>query len=792
MPFANNPGCSCCGADATGCCINTDLKALPSLTYNSSTNSYDFSGTQWYYTDADGNRKTHFTGDVPVDGTASPNTLPAGSTVQAEFNICCLDYIFEVEILSWDQNDNNSYVKAGATQWRSWDWDNSSNERSFIQSRTSYNVLTNSNFYSNSYRDGYTNVELGSFLGNGSTEERVVALNYNPQRSIPFFATEQTAFSDGRGDPSWATNLSRPIKLVIVAGDSDLEIGAVRLRQGSNTRSSNSSESCINYSGLGGRRFSSGVQSYAWPKVVKGASIYKSGYGSTDISDEGIGRTACSIFNTNYNNRTQPKHTFSNSMDFSGRNGNFSYELLRLNNDQNSFTGSVSATLADESNIAALATAVRTDDWESLSLIPTWWRLWWTAPKACPAAVPDNTHCQPNTGSNHTVDSSCNSPTTSPSFTSSNSWPWNFSLGSTNASQPCPYFHFDDFADQTTDGFYEYQDETSLYQWQAGSWGGYGNPNFAGASLQSTINTYLQTNDPNVMSGCDVDGFAASKYWRATFLGFGVVLDSLNAAGVDRYESPNAVGSKAVPPRRIPTVSHSSNAFAGTVYSNDQGTVVVSGYMERQLSFSVYKSWVENIQGTNETLLQDTDVQGDWTGETLLYENYEKAIPADTKQGRTQNFKIHQNCVHNFTVSETEYTGSPPTAGTTTTATQNASSVIPNLTVQTGTRPSGVYDDGKIYQYSDDGLTVEYAYWSSFGYLLHEVSTDDGDTWHLLFNWNGGIAECRRLSDNTKFSSPSITGSSTGCDGENFTLTDGSPSVVGTVTEISFTVKGTR
>lgn len=275
-------------------------------------------------------------------------------------------------------------------------------------------------------------------------------------------------------------------------------------------------------------------------------------------------------------------------------------------------------------------------------------------------------------------------------------------------------------------------------------------------------------------------------------MGFGIVQNSLNASGVDRYESPNAVGAKSVAPRRIPTVSHSFNAFAGTVYANDQGNVVVSGYIERQLGFSVYKSWVENIQGTNETLLQDTDIQADWTGETLLYESYEKAIPADTKQGRTQNFKVHQNCVHDFTVTETPYTGSPPAAGTPTVASQNAASAIPSLTPQSGTRPSGVYDDGKIYDYSDDGFRVEYLYWSSLGYLIHEVSTNDGDTWHLLFDANGGIAECRRLSDNTKFSSPATTGSPTGCNGQDFTLTNGSPSVVGTVTEISFTVKGSR
>jgi len=212
MAIKHSPGCGCCvGAGVTGCCLNTDLKDLPTVSYDSSTSTYSFSETQWYYTDSNGDRQTYFTGDVPADGSSTPNTLPAGSTVQAEFNICCLDYIFEVEVLTWDQNDNNSYVKCGATQWRSWDWDSSTAQRSFIQSRTAYNVLSSSNYYTGSYKEGYSTFELGSYLGNGSTEERIVSLNYNPRRSSPFFAQEETVFSDGRGDSTWATSLNRPI-----------------------------------------------------------------------------------------------------------------------------------------------------------------------------------------------------------------------------------------------------------------------------------------------------------------------------------------------------------------------------------------------------------------------------------------------------------------------------------------------------------------------------------------------------------------------------------------------------
>ena len=775
MAIKHSPGCGCCAVG--NCCLDTDLKDLPTVSYDSSTGTYTFSETQWYYTDSNGDRQTYFTGDVPADGTSTPNILPAGSTVQAEFNICCLDYIFEVEILTWDQNDNNSYVKCGATQWRSWDWDSSTAEKSFIQSRTAYNVLTNSSFYTSGYQKGYSTLELGSYLGNGRTEERVIAFNYSPQRSSPgFITTEQSVYSHGRGNASWATNLSRPIKLVIHAGDSDLEIGAIRLRQGSNTLSSTSPDSCINYSST-----IAGV-TVNWARVNKGVSIYKAGYGTTTISADFQGRNTC----TGSAGSTQPMFDMTGTMDFSGRNGNWSYELTRLNNDANSFTGSVSASLDDQTAINNLATACRTDDWESISLIPEWWRLWWVGPDACPAAVPDNSNCTSGYGSPWSVDSSCTSPTNTTSWGSSNSWPWYFDF-SVNSAQPCPYIDLYDFIDATVSGFYRYRDETLLYQWK-GTWLGYGDPNWAGVSLQSQINSVYATTNPPYIAGCST-GNTANRRWSPIVYRFEPTDQYYGSyPNIDNWSSPNALNPSPGVDREsntIPSVSHDSSGFSYLV--SDQANVAHTGYVERQLSFRVYKSWLDSGQ----TIVHDSEVQGGWQGETLFYLDYEKESIPDTKQGRTINYKVHENCIHNFTVTETVYSGSPPTAGTPSVATQSSASVIPNLSYQgaSSTRPSGVYDDGNIYEYSDDGFSFEYF---NGGYWLHEVSTDDGETWHILFSRYGGIAECRRLSDNTKFSSPTATGTPTGCNGQDFTLTDGDPTVAGTVTDITFTVKGTR
>lgn len=777
MAIKHSPGCGCCVDGVTGCCLDTALKDLPTVSYDPSTGTYTFSETQWYYTDSNGDRQTYFTGDVPADGSSTPNILPAGSTVQAEFNICCLDYIFEVEILTWDQNDNNSYVKCGATQWRSWDWDSSTAERSFIQSRTAYNVLTNSNFYTSGYQKGYSTLELGSYLGNGRTEERVIAFNYSPQRSSPgFITTEQSVYSHGRGNASWATSLSRPIKLVIHAGDSDLEIGAIRLRQGSNTLSSTSPDSCINYSST------VAGSTVNWARVNKGVSIYKAGYGTTTISADFQGLNTC----TGSAGSTQPMFDMTGTMDFSGRNGNWSYELTRLNNDTNSFTGSVSASLDDQTAINNLATACRTDDWESISLIPEWWRLWWVGPDACPAAVPDNSNCTSGYGSPWSVDSSCTSPTNTTSWGSSNSWPWHFAF-SVNSAQPCPYIDLYDFIDATVSGFYRYSDETLLYQWK-GTWLGYGDPNWAGVSLQSQINSVYATTNPPYIAGCST-GNTANRRWSPIVYRFEPTDQYYGSyPNIDNWSSPNALNPSPGVDREsntIPSVSHDSSGFSYLV--SDQANVAHTGYVERQLSFRVYKSWLDSGQ----TIVHDSEVQGGWQGETLFYIDYEKESIPNTKQGRTINYKVHENCIHGFTVTETVYSGSPPVAGTPSVATQSSASVIPNLSYQgsSSTRPSGVYDDGNIYQYSDSGSLFEYF---NGGYFLHEVSTDDGETWHVLFSSAGGIAECRRLSDNTKFSSPTATGTPTGCNGQDFTLTDGNPAVAGTVTEITFTVKGTR
>lgn len=786
MAIKHSPGCGCCVAGVTGCCLDTALKDLPTVSYDYSTGTYTFSETQWYYTDSNGDRQTYFTGDVPADGTSTPNILPAGSTVQAEFNICCLDYIFEVEILTWDQNDNNSYVKCGATQWRSWDWDSSTAERSFIQSRTGYAVLTNSNFYTGSYKKGYSTIELGSYLGNGSTEETVLALNYSPQRSSPgFSASALLAYSDGKGDPTWATSLSRPIKLVIHAGDSDLEIGAIRLRQGSNTLSSLSSNSCINHTLNIDRWSLSQSQRYKWPRVTKGLSIYKTGYGTTTISADFQGLNTC----TGSAGSTQPMFDMTGTMDFSGRNGNWSYELTRLNNDTNSFTGAVSASLDDQTAINSLATACRTDDWESISLIPEWWRLWWFVPKACPAAVPDDSNCTSGYASPMIVDSSCTSPTNTTSWGSSNSWPWYFNA-SLNTAQPCPFIDLLDFIEYTVSGFYQYRDETLLYQYKY-SWLGYGDPNWAGISLQDKINSDNAAFNPPYFAGCST-GNISTRQFPSTVYTFEPTDQYYNPyPNVDIWSSPNALNPSSGINREdsaVPSVSHDSGAFS--YLTSDQANVAHTGYVERQLSFTVYKSWLNSGQ----TIIHDCEVQGGWQGETIFYLDYEKASIPDTKQGRTINYKVHENCIHDFTVTQTVYSGSPPTAGTPSVATQSSASVIPNLLYQgaSTTRPSGVYDDGKIYEYSDSGSLLETYYYSSVGYLLHEVSTDDGETWHVLFSNFGGIAECRRLSDNTKFSSPTATGTPTGCNGQDFTLTDGDPTVAGTVTEITFTVKGTR
>jgi hypothetical protein len=683
---------------------------------------------------------------------------------------------YSVEIVGLGQLDRRKKFYT-ATQWRSWDWDSSTAERSFIQSRTAYNVLTNSNFYTGSYKKGYSTLELGSYLGNGRTEERVIAFNYNPQRSSPgFIVGQQSVYAYGRANASWATSLSRPIKLVIHAGDSDLEIGAIRLRQGSNTLSSTSPDSCINYSST-----VAGV-TVDWARVNKGVSIYKAGYGTTTISADLQGLNTC----TGSAGSTQPMFDMTGTMDFSGRNGNWSYELNRLNNDTNSFTGAVSASLDDQTAINNLATACRTDDWESISLIPEWWRLWWVGPDACPAAVPDNSNCTSGYGSPWSVDSSCTSPTNTTSWGSSNSWPWYFNF-SVNSAQACPYYDLYDFIDATVSGFYRYRDETLLYQWK-GTWLGYGDPNWAGVSLQSTINSAYATTNPPFIGGCST-GNTANRQWSPIVYTFEPTDQFYSAyPNLDSWSSPNALNPSSGVDREsntIPSVSHDSAGFSYLV--SDQANVAHTGYVERQLSFTVYKSWIDSGQ----TIIHDCEVQGGWQGETLFYIDYEKESIPDTKQGRTINYKIHENCIHDFTVTETVYSGSPPTAGTPSVATQSSASVIPNLSYQgaSSTRPSGVYDDGNIYQYSDSGSLFEYF---NGGYFLHEVSTDDGETWHILFNYSGGIAECRRLSDNTKFSSPTATGTPTGCNGQDFTLTDGNPAVAGTVTEITFTVKGTR
>ena len=806
MAIKHSPGCGCCASQVavTGCCVDTDLKDMPLLSYDPLANSYSFSETQWYYTDSNGDRQTYFSGNVPADGSATPNVLPAGSTVTAEFNICCLDYIFDIEVLTWDSADENSYIKVGATQFKSVDSGSSTSIKAHIQSRTGYNVLESSGSSANftqGYQQGYAVFEMGSFLGNGSTEERVVAFNYHPRRgSVNYFTQEQTTYSDGKGDPSWAVNLSRPVKLTIHAGDSDIEIGAIRLRQGANTASTGSS-SCINYSGTGLRRPHVNLAKYEWPLVRKGVSIYKAGYGTTVLESDAVGRTNCNVFlpPALYAARKQPKHTYTNTFDHSGKNGNWSYDLVRLNagvtHPSNGYT---SATLADQNSIDDLATACRTDDWEAISLIPDWWNLWYVEPQVCPPAVPDNTNCSSGAGSPYTVDSSCTSSTTSPSFTSSNSWPWYFGFNSVNTAQPCPYADLFDFTDQTSGGFYKYKDTTELYQ-SIVSWGGYGNPSFAGSSLQSTINSYYTTNNPYVDSGCDVDGFTSTKQWSTDQLQFVPSEYSLTTAGIynvppDRYESSNATNNFKLADSFIPTVSHSSTAFSGTVYSADQATVAASGYIERQLGFTVAKTWVENVQGTNETLSVDDEVQGDWTGETLQYVEYEKATIPDTKQGRTVYAKVHQNCIHDFEVISTPYTGNPPVAGTPVTVSQTGKSVIPAIAYQgsSTTRPTGVYNDGKIYQLSDDGFNPETDYWSSVGFFLHEVNTDDGDTYHVLFGNYSVVVEIRRLSDNTKFSGTATSGTTSGCSGQGYSQTYGSTSVEGTVTEISFVVKGSR
>jgi hypothetical protein len=52
MAIKHSPGCGCCVAGATGCCLDTALKDLPTVSYDPLTSTYTFSETQWYYTDS--------------------------------------------------------------------------------------------------------------------------------------------------------------------------------------------------------------------------------------------------------------------------------------------------------------------------------------------------------------------------------------------------------------------------------------------------------------------------------------------------------------------------------------------------------------------------------------------------------------------------------------------------------------------------------------------------------------------------------------------------------------------
>ena len=116
MGIKRSVGCNCCGPapqPTPDCSLNVIVKGYPS--YDISVPSYDREDHTEWSQPTDPDKDDWWSGDIP---TEDYNIIPANSKVEFETTICCLEYLFEVELVHTDPLDDETVIRCGPMRYK--------------------------------------------------------------------------------------------------------------------------------------------------------------------------------------------------------------------------------------------------------------------------------------------------------------------------------------------------------------------------------------------------------------------------------------------------------------------------------------------------------------------------------------------------------------------------------------------------------------------------------------------------------------------------------------------------
>ena len=831
MAIRRSVGCSCCGPTTapTGCNRTIELKPYPTrvgrYSHDNSNPDHHWGFDRTVHTDwaspdppAEGEdaEPDWWSGDIPENvadnPNATPNVIPANSTIDFEIKICCLEYMFELEFIHIDPNDDETIIRCGpmrfkvhedinwsvqsAMEWcdsrvwqnPNWSYDPDSSDQygdfdGEVDGRTSIQ------FYSLLDSDGFHNMASASTRSHyrdpidGDTDL------YQACGSFSKFSDEVT--SEG-GEQV------RTVRLTIQTGAYPVEIGGILFKQGAEYFTPYYADATKDFPyGSGGiwdhMQKLNVRQSY---RVFTERTAVVSGYGTTNVKFENKGVLHASPncylhVNDQENYADDPHYETECLTDYGSLNGTWNGVLVHNDYWPDDKKGCPvdPSVFQDISDLQSLLS-----DWSfgHDSNIMEYWMYQYDHPYTEIFAPATGTPYIENTDSseyyigNSPADDDildiyrfCPDRPQSDSVVSSCSFTRLYSGVKTK--------HNDGSGDAKA---LDYNSDPSYYRHY-----GYAPEFLMDTNFLPCVGCNSET-DPDPHVG---EGWNPAKpilTWDHSYTpGFNPWVSCVDLPGNNLHIvhpgtlgawDGDLVGFKLLDHWTSSDANETINASSeyllngllvetGIELSNDTGTEVQVDYPTWSVTQQTFTYRDEGNTGPNPSdsrmwpnrdWYQELTVTGGWSASIQRYDKYTSYSQLrDEEHVDNGNLLLYPGVVYDFKVTKTTYSGDPLTAGTPEVFTQVGESVLPQLVegpvvtesydpwtfelIETPSyRPSGTYDDGKLYFYCDD-QSVEAVRTTGHQYdninladvndsnnwmpSFMKVITDDEREWHIHF-----------------------------------------------------------
>jgi len=344
MPNRFAAGCQCCGEASCNCCVTQTLKESPSRT--GSAGSYTYTDTAW----------SGWTGVTDTTG----NTLAAGDHAYIDVTLDCQDFDAVIEVLDFGTTyDAKIWIDEMEVQMYCAS-DDANGVAAAMITRTNWAKYESS--YSSTSAPGnarYVYLALSSVASAGAQGSSIRAYD---DRSGTL-----NALAISRGATRSAG--SRTVRINILAGTSDLEIGLVQIKAGNVT--------CL--SGLGYCSSNCSLGNNDSYYVVEGRTVTVSGGASHTATETSDGLTTIGASGCNETPPSPCQWTNEAVIDYSVVNGTWDYVLQKASNYCTTPSWA-DASAGEQTAVTDWISRVKSDTWNDSNRPIRFWEYRWASP----------------------------------------------------------------------------------------------------------------------------------------------------------------------------------------------------------------------------------------------------------------------------------------------------------------------------------------------------------------------------------------------------------------------------